>query len=809
MGGGGGKGGKKGGGSTYYKYFMSLQAGICVGPVDELKSIILGDRAIWEGTITQSTFINVDIPDAFGGAVREGGVGGGITVMMGEDHQKMPLALREKFGANSTLIPSYRGMTSLFFHEPVQPYLVGRPLADADDMTTEQIFQGAAPNPLTGLAMLGIFGGILAGGFLPGSPTAVAARKGFYWQANNPYLRDLKVVATRRAKGLDRRYSTIWRDAAETIADTNFAHIIYELQTNRDFGAGLTISKIDVESYELAAKTLYDERFGGSIKWMRQGKVKDMILEMLDHINAVCYENPRTGLSTLKLLRNDYDVADLRLATPKNSHVIDFQRKSEELVNEIVATYTDGVTYEEASVTVQDLSGIAAEGSVVSTGRNYYAVLRADLAKQLAERDLRAEGYPIATAEVEFFREFWDLNPGEVIKINSPEDSDVTLVMRVMQIDDDPAGTGPIKARLVEDIFGLDLPPFVEVPDSLFEDPDGPPQPADFIQPFTMPFTLANLAGLGPFNEADYPVAYLGVLAATDQFGVNGFKLSGNKTDPLGVETFGDFGTETIAARGTLAADLAFEALTDMPFPAAMTYGETATAGDVLLIGSGAEEGLELVGVTAVTGTVLSVRRGILDTIPREWAAGTPVWVVDLGASTLWDPTRRAAFEEVNFKVRPVNAAGILPAGSAAWQSFTLSERPYQPFRPADVTVGGIDHGQLDLLADGPVVVTWKNRGRPYEDSNFLPWNAASVPVEPGQTTTIEIINDAFGAVVTTHAGLTGETFTVPAISFTGLTTARVRVLSERDGFRSFQAQEITVTLPGGYGMNYGAAYGL
>lgn len=793
----------KGSGSEIFKYFMSLHMGVCAGPIDEVKSIIMGDRAVWEGSITQSQTFNVDLPDLFGGGTKEGGVKGGITVLMGEDHQFLPLFLLEKFGEIADRIPSYRNMTSIFFHESVQVEYDGSLIADLYDVGQDGLFDNVEtqnnPAPFVGSGGWPL---LLAQSLAATSVT----RRGFYFQANNPYLRKLKIIGTRTAKGLDRRYGTIWRDAAETVADANPAHVIYELQKNKDFGAGMPMGQINVESYELAAKTLWEEGFGVSLKWIQQGKVKDIILEMLDHINAVCYEDPRTGLSTLKLLRGDYDVDALPLADGTNSVVTSFQRKHEELVNEVVATYTDGQSYEEATVSVQDLAGIASEGGVISTGRNYYAVMKPELATALAERDLRAEGYPLATAEVEFFREFWDLNPGDVVKVDSPEDSDDVVVMRVLALSDEIAGTGAVKGSLVEDVFALEAAPLQTGPASIFVDSDRPPDPAETIQAMTLPYTFAARAGLGFATDEDYPVVRLGVLASSSQAGVDSFQLAGEQVGALGSSQFEVLGANTIISRGTLAEPLVAEVETVTIPLEALTNGELPEPESVLVIGGGSEETQELAGVTATTDTTVTLRRGILDTNPKPWVVGTPVWVLGTN-STFWDASDRAAFEGAEYKVLPVSAIGTLPIDDAALQTFTLGERPYLPFRPANVTVGGVAFGVLDLAVQGDVLVTWKNRQRQSEDAAILAWDADSVIPETGQTTVIEVLNSA-GVVVATHGGLSGETFSVPATSFDGLAEATVRVSSVRDTFRSFQAHEISVNLPGGYGQNYGKSYG-
>lgn len=797
MGGGGKKGGKKGGGGEYYRYYLSLHAGIAQ-QFDEITQIVLGDRAIWEGKITQSQVFNVDKEDLFGGSIREGGVSGGITVLMGEDHQFMPPYLLAKFGDVADLVPSYRGTTTLFFHEKVKAEYDGALLGDMYDVGQDATFNIETAQQQAGFLNLSNLG----------LNASTSEGPGFYFQANNPYLRALKVIGSRRAKGLTRKYSEIDRDGS--VSDTNPAHIIYELQTNRDFGAGLPMSRVNVESFELAAQTLFNEGFGISLKWISQGKVKDMILEVLDHINALLYEDPRTGLSTLKLLRDDYVEDDLPVADYSNCTVTSFQRKQEELVNEINVTYTNPETYEEATLTVQDLAGIAAEGGVIPTGRNYYGVHKADLAKALGERDLRAEGYPLATAEVQFFREFWDIVPGMVLKLDSPDDSDEIIIVRVMKVDDDTTGSGPIKATVVQDVFSLANAAILSTPTSIVDYDDEDAEEADFIQAFTMPYTFSVRAGLIEQDADNYPTGHLAILAASSQTGVDFYEIAGNVQGALGSSEFRVISSGTIIPRGTLGAAIPGEVSSTIDLPA-LSNGGAPEVEYLALIGTGDDDDLEIAGVTAVdegAGT-LTLQRGILDTVPQAWVAGTPIWFVST-SSTFWDFTDRSAMENVEFKVLPITVGGALAINDATLQDFDLTERSHAPFRPANVQVEGTGFGTYAAPDRESRNVTWANRYRQGEDTVILAWDDTSVSPESGQTTEIDVLRSSDRAVLNSYTGISGTSYTLPKTAWAGETDVIVKVYASRDSIRSIQGHEINVTLPPppGYGTNYGASWG-
>lgn len=92
-----------------YRYHMGLHFGICKGPVDSLTAIEAGERRAWIGGQTVNGTIAIDQPTLFGGDEREGGIQGGLEVMMGEATQGANAYLTAKQGARQ---PGYRGLLS-------------------------------------------------------------------------------------------------------------------------------------------------------------------------------------------------------------------------------------------------------------------------------------------------------------------------------------------------------------------------------------------------------------------------------------------------------------------------------------------------------------------------------------------------------------------------------------------------------------------------------------------------------------------------------------------------------------------------
>jgi hypothetical protein len=578
--------------------------------------------------------------------------------------------------------------------------------------------------------------------------------------------------------------------------DANPAHMIYECLTNTDWGMGSPSTAIDEDSFEECGVTLFDDRFGLSMIWTRQAPIEKFVQEILDHIQAVLFVDPATGLLTLKLIRDDYDVEDLPDINPSNAELANFGRKLwGEIVNEITVTWKNPVNEQDETITVQDLGSIVTQGGIVSDGRNYYGVRWADLAKRLAARDLRASGAPLAACDAEIDRSLWRVRPASVMTLTWPEHGLAGVVMRVVDVDYGKPGDATIKVSLMEDVYGLDAGDYVAPPVTQWTDPSADPEPVDAAQIFTLPLFLAVAAG-ADVSSAAYPEVLAGVLASTDEtdtWSVELWDELAQSDSSLAWERLTDL---TVIGRGLLADALVAEATSTIATPDSYVGETSPEQAGLAIIGEGEEDEVEIALVTGV-GSMISLNRGVLDTVPRAWPDATPIWFLD-DEAIINDPLARSSGEVVSYKLRPRTSQGLLHLASASLESATLTDRPWMPLRPADVLAYGEGFSSLavpiDAIArpDPWVTVEWANRNRLLEDTQVLSWTDATVTPETGQTTTITVLTSDGLSTLATHAALTGTSFDVPNASFGAEEVVIIRVGSERtdaDGtFESLQS---------------------
>lgn len=768
-------GGKKGGGKAeVVDYYMSMHYGISHS-VDALLSIIVGEKTAWTGEITDGTPFPVINTELFGGNKKEGGVAGLVTFLKGSATQVMPEELALRLGKSSATCPAYRGISSVFFYgQPVSPAKYGSP--EYIVSTARNLFNSSRSN----------------------------GANGFMWGSNNPYLRSIWLKIRRSPKGMA-------SDLRMVGADANPAAIIYECLTNTDWGMGASPGIINLASFEAAAQTLLDEEFGLSLQWTKQSTIEAFVSEIIDHIQATLFVNPRDGLLTLKLIRADYDPADLPVLDPDNCEITSFDRKAwGETVNEIVVTWTNPENEQEETVSAQDLANIQIQGSVISDSRNYYGVRNASLAMRLAKRDLSASSAPLATFEIEIDRSAWDFVPGGCVLLNYPEYGIDGLVLRVGKIDYGKPGQMTIKINAIEDIFGLPVAAYTVPGDTEWNDPSAEPMPMEPVRVFTAPayFTAAALGTTNP-SQLEYPNVFAAVLASDASGDTNSYELVQQSTAPNG-ETVGELiATKPIIGHTLLTDPLAAEAISVIADFNELDGSTKPFVGGFVFIGSVTEQYQEIALISDVSEVGWELRRGTLDTVPRAWPADTPVWFVAKSTNFLDTSRVRGEGEVVRYKLLSRTSRGVLDEDDAPIEGTTMTARPHLPSRPSNVKIDGVAFGTIDYTSSPPasVTVTWSNRNRVIEDNVILRWDESTVTPETGQTTTVGVYG-LDGALLAVHDGITGTSFSLP-ITSAWADVVDVKVTSKRDGFESLQGHSIRIRIrPSGWGDDWGNSWG-
>ena len=960
------------------RYYLSGHWGVCQS-ADAIRDIRIGEKVIWRGMARNNGTVNVAREGLFGGMKKEGGVKGGVDIMLGRDNQVPPGSLIRRLGVGAENVPGFRGITSLVFYggtlwgesgygEPVagdggsdygtvgsifgmalsvfarlaypsnafywgtQPYLKplwvtvqrvpGTPLEartapiprgssgqgislyfELDDSlamswnanvtvqwgeeTRNKTMQEALHLVLNQLAVqvaqgqrvdlgMSLFKGgkierksltasdiddfrtfvdaIVPNGGTPFDGAISDAVNWFQDTADDPGLvfrfnffitdgvasplssadlaqqiaqplldREIDVdmwgvnialVDTQYTEMLHNMATGVpvvyGEDAAqlavliqggiEDIKDANPAHIIYECITNTDWGLGADPETLDLDSFRKAGETLYNEGFGMALAWMQQSSIEEFVNDVLAHIKGAVYPHPRTGKVTLRLMRDDLDVPNLKEITQDNANLRNFARKGwGETVNEVVVQWTNPATEKEEAVRAQDLANIAAQGALVSTTKNYHGVRTVELANRLAERDLREESAPLCSCEVELNREFWDVVPFDGIRVTWPEFGLDGLVMRVMKVNYGDSASSTITVDLVEDVFSLPLASYIPPITGEWQNPAVPPVPVARARLMPPPAYMVTHWYGGDLATLDHPATGVVPMAVnpTGQEGA-GVDVYEETTSATGATTWGQvLGNVPFPATGELPGDLpaAVETL-GLVIP-----GLDPQEGELLLIGDDelADDELELALVTAYDWETreTTLRRGVLDTVPTSWAAGTKVVVTN---DTHWRtlPREYVDGQTLNLKFLVETSAGMLEEYETPVFTGTAKARPTLPTRPANLRAFGELYPSPDYYPTYPVTITWSHRNRLLEDAVMLAWDEGDTPVEAGVeyrvlVEAIQADGNVDGVVADVTQAATSYQLTAAAIgtAYAGSPFMRVTVTARRDGLDSWQSPTI------------------
>lgn len=754
------------------EYRLSTHFGICQGPV-RLRGLYFGEKLAVEGDWEGETILDINLPDLFGGQLKEGGVSGAIYFLPGGENQEMPEALASRLGLTTETCPAFRGIATVFM-------VGGSTLVGGTD-----VYRTSLGIPL-----------------LPGTPGYTLP--GFVWGFNNPYIKTAWVKVT----GEPGYTSGALPDETAMIGDDcNPAHIIYDCLVDPNLMGG-SPAGIHTQSFTDAAQTLFDEEFGLSMGWFQQDTPESFISEVLDHIQATVYTDPADGLFHLKLLRNDYDADTLPEFNESNSTLTNFQRKSwGETINEVVVSYTKPENEDKATVSWQDLGNVISQGAIVTDNRDYYGVRNPTLATKLAVRDSRTAAAPLATCDLEIFRTTDpQIVPGGVIKVSNAALGLFGVIFRIGDIDYGRSTESKIRLSLMEDIFGFRVGAYYAPPTTLHVGDTAPQEAAD-IKTLTIPaFFVAQFSGGFP----DPDETFAGILATPNGSGTR-FELWSEQTTLGGSLEYGTLGDRMFSGRTVLVDALDEEAQSVIEFGAISSGTGPEIDGFILLGGDEEEQEIAFLSEIDSNGA-WTLDRGMLDTTPKAWPAGTEVWFLSANVQ-FGDATALADGQTVNYKVLPKTSLGTLAIGDATAVPVTVTNRPNNPIRPAKVQANGFGFGDIDLVsvaeADGDITITWANRNRDMEETTVYKWNDDGLTPPDGVTTTIRLYT-AGGTLIATHAGLTGESYVLDPYDYAGKTLVRVNVKAvDGDGNESIQGHDLMIRVGyGGWGLNWGFSWG-
>lgn len=778
---------------TVSTYYLGAQFILCHGPIDKITEIRVDKRLAWSG-ISTGGVIEIDSPELFGGAAREGGVVGTVDFDSGESTQPVNTYLSSILGPT---IPAFRDLATLILNKVyignnyyLKPWSA---LGTRIHIREHGIPQWQdALSEISGLTDLSgavesissideiatvVFTSQISiehGATLTISGLSPAAYNGTFTISNITASSFDYTMLSSPVADASGSVSMVY----EVSGLMNAVHMLREMLTSSTFGFGYPEGKLNETSWLAAAQTCFDEGLGFAFLFTEPKSKADIIDEISKHIQASVYVNRETGLFEISLIRKIIDPASLLLLDDSNTGKVTGVKRTllSELISSVTVKYPSNEVTERSSVTVTDDSLRQKQDLGAVKTLTYNGIATSEVAMKIASRDLRQYSTPVYSLSIEASDSAQFLNKHEAFRFHRPDILDKELILRVVSIDLGTSTRHTIKIKAIEDLFWA--------ADTLYTVPSLP----KWKNPINLPqlivhkvvqespyYMVAITQGDAFAQDVDVLESFLvatGVRPTQDS-------ISAGIWTTTGVDYVGN-GTMDFCGTGTLFAGIDKQdttiTLTNLQDLDDMSEGNFIQLNE------------EFMEVTNISTNVLTVVRGVLDTIPENHLAGDRIYGIgDFQGS---DYTAYTLTEAVSVKLTTKTPRGELSINDVSADVVTIDGRMHKPYPPANVKLDGL-YWPVNIVT-GIFTVTWATRNRLQQTAGFFGFYTGDITTEVGVTYSATLIRTDTSAVLDSF---TGNSTTTANLTTTYTGEVNLTLWSVRDGLDSLQTVSHTFNL--------------
>lgn len=573
--------------------------------------------------------------------------------------------------------------------------------------------------------------------------------------------------------------------------DINPIHKIREILTD-DTAMNISESEINDEIFIRAANQIWDEGLGISAAFTEKN-CKEALDEICSHIEAGVRVNRQTGKYEVILFRDNWQDSQSSLHFDKTnikrgSFSVEVMN-TDDAINVLNVNYYDRANIKNSSFNVYENGLIQTMGRENAETVDFPYFMNQRNAEVVANWKLKQLSIPawkgsFATSA----RAARKLNRYDVVKITWPSKQIYDMPVRVMKIKLGTATDTSVTIDFVEVVSysnNLDSSIVVDAPVSGVLSPQ-PANPIAFEIPY---YALVQLLGQ---READARIEYnpeLGYLGtATEKPQSNSLNAllytDGGTGDYLQFQKVGvvDYSSGVYLDQQISQIDASF-AVIDLDY---VQNGVPKFSGVAVgTIGQLNSELISFVSYNAET-KVLTVKRGVLDTVPIKHISGNiHFW----GESFAYDSTEYSMGETVGAQVLTTTPSGVDLLNPSSVRNIEMKARAIRPYPPANVKINGLYWAKETTVN---MLLTWVNRSRVQQTGgDIVGFYDIGVTIEPDVTYDLKIfgisstgvetvfIDKNIGIVNTYNADLT--------IAPPDTVRYRIRLSSVRGGFESYQ----------------------
>lgn len=546
--------------------------------------------------------------------------------------------------------------------------------------------------------------------------------------------------------------------------DCNPAYVIYEVLTDKRFGASIPKEKVNIENIEQVAKTLFDEDFGVSLQIDSSTATSDVIDSILSAIQGSLITDPQDGKLKIKLIRADYDYDTLPILSPRNvKSISDFSNGSlDTAIDEVKLKFIDASNdFTERTVQAQNLGVFVHKGDVDSKTMSAPCISRADIAQRVCERELTAVSVPLSTVSVVANRSMFAAEVGDPVRFTWPANGIENMIMRVTSVDLGRPGDSAVRLSLAQDVFGVTTSIYSDGSDRVIDEERPEPLDPASVVFMTAPAPLTDKIGMtkavlclaeAPAGALDYrlvtrylddsywsehgnfpftPVCYLG--EALPELGNIG------QFDDHGAG-FGPWDLESLVLSGDVL-QLDSYALNERRDGMGLLYIEDQGREEWIVYSLAIQN-------ADGTCTLKNIKRGLFGTWPVAHEAGAKVWAVSEGhgltTHEFYDGNR------IELKLRVMNQYSRQALDVAKLHRHDFVDTNWEPQTPGALSVvtdgGKVFNGEFGP-GDVPVA-QWGKRDGTLQEIRFFEDDDENTEISSNTLYQIDIFDSEDGDVI-------------------------------------------------------------
>lgn len=557
--------------------------------------------------------------------------------------------------------------------------------------------------------------------------------------------------------------------------DINPIHKIREILTD-DTAMGKPETDINDMNFMKAADRIWDEGLG--VSWAIDEKsCIEAIEELCYHIEAGIRVNRQTGLYEMVLFRDDWFAED-EIHDISENRIKDLSLEvmnSDDIVNQLNVTYYDRERIKNSTFSVYENGSILTMGHANAESVEFPYFMNMRNAEIVANWKLKQFSTPAWSGSFTTgWKEARKWNRYDLVHLPWSSKWNGTILVRIMKINLGNGTDNTVTIDFEEVIsYSGEMNTSIVV-DAPVESAPRPPQPsmnAVFEAPYYLTVLRAGQTNTDLELSNNPDIGYVAAIAAKPQNN----SLNALLYTDGGVDEFEQ--VSRLDYCDILQLDQAIDEITSS-FVVTGSLTQTANSNNFILLN---DELMGFVGFDTET-KVLTVKRGVLDAIPKKHNSGN-LFVFDL-PDVAFDSTQYAQSEVVEAQVLTTTPSGIQEL-SATGIPVEIQSRAIRPYPPANVKING---EYWPETFSGDLVLTWVDRNRLQQTGGqILGWYDEGVTKESGTTYRIQVIGmkveigdqSLFDGNI---GSVNNYTFSTAGLDYDQY---RVVIFSERDGFES------------------------